>query len=116
MLILLFFILLVEKHEKPIEVSVPKSTDWKKKICKFFCDAIKFAFYCRQMGIGPLIRNRNQSLVQDLVLNPGIKQQQHYKKHKRKQETTINNNRFFMVILKRPYYTCTNIALLSRLL
>merc|ERR1711971_1345443 len=61
-------------------------------------------------------RNQNQSLVQDLVLNPGIKQQQHYKKHKRKQETTINNNRFFMVILKRPYYTCTNIALLSRLL
>merc|ERR1719162_2295008 len=24
-------------------------------------------------------RNQNQSLVQDLVLNPGIKQQQHYK-------------------------------------
>merc|ERR1711997_472116 len=44
-------------------------------------------------------RNQNQSLVQDLVLNPGIKQQQHYKKHKRKQETTINNNRFFMVII-----------------
>merc|ERR1712210_193735 len=59
-------------------------------------------------------RNQNQSLVQDLVLNPGIKQQ-HYKEEKRKQETTINN-RFFMVILKRPYYTCTNIALLSRLL
>ena len=49
-------------------------------------------------------RDQNQSLVQDLVLNPGIKQQQHYKTHKRKQEkTTINNNRFFMVILKRPY-------------
>lgn len=37
---------------------------------------------------------RNQSLVQDLVLNPGIKQQQHYKTQERKQETTINNNRF----------------------
>ena len=61
-------------------------------------------------------RNQNQSRVQDLVPNPGIKQQQHYKTQEKKQETTINNNRFFMVILKRPYYTCTNIALLSRLL
>merc|ERR1712037_616461 len=63
-------------------------------------------------------RNQNQSLVQDLVLNPGIKQQQTalQKTQEKKQETTINNNnRFFMVILKRPYYTCTNIALLSRL-
>ena len=51
-------------------------------------------------------RNQNQSLVQDLVLNPGIKQQQTalQKTQEKKQETTIiNNNRFFMVILKRPY-------------
>lgn len=52
-------------------------------------------------------RNQNQSLVQDLVLNPGIKQQQQtalQKTQEKKQETTIiNNNRFFMVILKRPY-------------
>merc|ERR1719162_2569313 len=34
-------------------------------------------------------RNQNQSLVQDLVLNPGIKQQQHYKT----QERTRNNNK-----------------------
>merc|ERR1711971_926495 len=51
-------------------------------------------------------RNQNQSLVQDLVLNPGIKQQQTalQKTQEKKQETTIiSNNRFFMVILKRPY-------------
>merc|ERR1712204_125237 len=39
-------------------------------------------------------RNQNQSRVQDLVPNPGIKQQQHYKTQEKKQETTINNNRF----------------------
>merc|ERR1740129_1365948 len=75
-------------------------------------------------------RNQNQSLVQDLVLNPGIKQQQTalQKTQEKKQETTIiNNNRFFMVILNRPYLylyqhciaiqtpinDTTNIALLS---
>ena len=42
-------------------------------------------------------RNQNQSLVQDLVLNPGIKKQQkHYKTQEKKQETTIiNNDHFF---------------------
>lgn len=63
-----------------------------------------------------LAPTRNQSLVQDLALNPGIKQQQHYKNTREKTRNDNNNRRFFMVILKRLYYTCTNIALLSRLL